>query len=39
MLHVVSKGTGASNGKQGTDLTLFADICATYLQGMTFYRT
>jgi len=38
MLHVVSKGTDASNGKQGRNLILFADICVTYLQGMSFLQ-
>ena len=38
MLHVVFEGTGASNGKQGRNLLLFADICVTYLKGMSFVQ-
>jgi len=38
MLHVFSKGTGASKGKQGRNLLLFADICVTYLQGTSFLQ-
>jgi len=34
MLHVVSKGTDASNGKQGRNLMLFADIFVANLQGV-----
>jgi hypothetical protein len=35
MLHVVSKGTSASNGKQGRNLLLFADMCHIFARYVT----